>query len=368
MAVPCLLKLPDNTWVHYSRSPANAYTRDFIGPKKHYPLPEQDPFRSGGPFEHAPVATMSAADAALAARHPLDFRLEKLPHTEVEKWRQALGLLQTLDWVPSDPPRERVIPQTVLRELYRQLRDAPYATHEAMANDLDTPAQLQERFAQSVKRFEEYENLHDTFCPTRVWWEADPAAALDAHELQALLDPAKLRPGDILRSADGPALGFTTVDYEVSPLRTTNYAVLDDGTGGESMGNGGMDLLLRSEDGVPVVAEIKGRNDTNLFFALVQALTYAVELTTSHQFKRLARSYPEAFHNLDAASPRSDVSIIYLEAEPPLKDAALRIARELLRDEGSAVSRTVRRIAFLRVESDRGGKLRFTCQALLPAP
>ena len=369
MPVPCLLKLPDNTWVHYSRGIANAVARSFNGKPTKYKLPEEDPFRPGGGFVDALPATMSEADAVLAERCPLPFRLEKLSHEEEAKWRQALDALESLDWTPGAPPsRGRIIPQTELRKLYQQLRDMPFAGQSVLANDPAEPACLQRLFEQSVRDFWDYDNPHDTFCPTRIWWEADPAAAFGAHELQALLDPAKTRPGDIVWSPEGPQVGFTTVDFEVSPLRTTNYAILDDGSSGERQGHGGMDLLLRSEDGTPMVAEIKGAGDSNLFLALVQALTYAVELTTPHQYRRLKRSYPEAFGSLDTEHPRSDVSLVYLgEDDPPLKEATVRIARVLLEGDGGAVARTVRRIAFLRVRLDGEGKLRITCEALVPA-
>ena len=370
MPAPCLLKLPDNTWVHYTRGIRNAKARDFNGEPTQYALPENDPFlHPDGPFAKALPATMSEADAVLAGHFQLPYRLEKLPHEEVEQWRRALDLLESLDWTPGGPPPGRIVPQTDLRKLYLQLRNMPFAEQETMANNPDTPPRLQRLFEESVGQFKIYENGHDTFCPTRIWWTEDQTAAFSAHELQAMLDPAKVQPGNILWSSDGPALGFTTVDYEVSPLRTTNYAVVDDGTRVKNSGLGGMDLLLRSEDGVPVVAEIKGQDDTNMLLALVQALTYTVELTTPHQFRRLKKSYPEAFRDLETESPRSDVSIIYLGADnPPLKEASMQIVREMMRGNDSAVARAVRRIAFLRVQLDGESKLRFSCEKLVPSP
>ena len=322
------------------------------------------PAQGQGAFVGAVQATIEQADAALVEQLQFSFRLKRLRHTDVQQWRLALDALESLDWMPGGPPPGRIVPQTALRKFYWRLRAMSRADQEAMAQKLDTPQLLRQLVKESVQQFAAYENTYDSFSPVRSWWGINVAAAFCARELQALLDPAKIQPGQITWSVNGPTLPFSTVDFEVSSLRTKNQAVLNDGTRVANSGLGGMDLLLCCDDGVPVVAEIKGPGDTNLFLALIQAVTYAVELTTQNQFRRLKKSYPKHFRDLQSERPMSDVSIIYLGTdEPPLKVAAMRIAREYLRGDQSTVECPVRRIAFVRVEFNEG-KLRFSCEAL----
>ena len=158
-------------------------------------------------------------------------------------------------------------------------------------------------------------------------------------------------------------LNFDPVDYEVSLWRTTGNAVFEDGRSGESSSRGGLDLLLRSQDGgLPIVGEIKAAGDTNLFLALIQSLTYAAELTSTNQFDRLKKRYGH-FAALDSARPRCDVYLIFLDNEPKLMKRTVEIARLLLADPTSPVATKVRRIALVRASCEKHGQVQFDEEA-----
>jgi hypothetical protein len=213
---------------------------------------------------------------------------------------------------------------------------------------------LQVLFKESNDHFGRYENIDRSFCEStdrswhQEWLAGSPRfAGHEAKTLVALLSPARCAD---LREVDCKLakLDFRVVDYEVSPLRTEG-ALFESGKKGKSSGAGGLDLLLQASDGdVPIVAEIKAPGDTNMFLALVQTLTYAVELTTPNQLERLRRSYPVHFRQLPLGA-KCDIYIIYFAGHSPrLLKETMRIADKLMADLGCPISRRVRRIAFIQ--------------------
>lgn len=91
---------------------------------------------------------------------------------------------------------------------------------------------------------------------------------------------------------------FDVVDYEIPPARTTKNAPLmlnqyEDGT--PSTKGMKIDLLLRHEDGTPIVGETKVAKvegyDTDAVLALIQALAGATQFATPSQQERLAVHY-----------------------------------------------------------------------------
>ena len=76
-------------------------------------------------------------------------------------------------------------------------------------------------------------------------------------------------------------------------------------------GAGGIDVLLKSHlTGFPVVGEIKVGTDKNAYFGLIQAMTYAVELSTPNQLARLKRHFRPDFGSL--ALEGANVEIVLL--------------------------------------------------------
>jgi hypothetical protein len=153
--------------------------------------------------------------------------------------------------------------------------------------------------------------------------------------------------------AGGPA--FRVVDYEVSLFRTTGGATFEDGKAGTSSGSGGMDLLLQdSESRIPIVGEIKASTDRDLFLALIQALTYATELTTPNQLIRLVGHY--APFNFQTRDRQCDIFLIYdrFGVPPKLVQETQMLATQLLAVQTSPVARRVRRIAVVSANLREG--------------
>jgi hypothetical protein len=125
------------------------------------------------------------------------------------------------------------------------------------------------------------------------------------------------------------------VDDEISPFRTTGGASFEDTATGTS-GGGGVDLLLGDRDGSLLIGEIKAPGDSTLFLALIQSLTYALELTTASQMLRLKTCYPNAYAGLQSHDEgqgcRCDILLIYREGDnPKLLDQSPALARQLLK-------------------------------------
>jgi hypothetical protein len=108
----------------------------------------------------------------------------------------------------------------------------------------------------------------------------------------------------------------------------------------------GMDALLVTEDKLPAVCEIKSETDRNLFFAFVQGLTYATEISTRTQYdavqllaKRYGIELPER-----SAGPFVD---LYLVAAGGVQ-ASCEVTRELYgtKPQLRAVTRELVRVIF----------------------
>jgi hypothetical protein len=61
---------------------------------------------------------------------------------------------------------------------------------------------------------------------------------------------------------------------------------------------------------LPVVGEVKVKSDKNAFFALIQSLAYAVELSTKNQQKRLKATFPNAYQEIVEDEPKIEIAII----------------------------------------------------------
>lgn len=154
------------------------------------------------------------------------------------------------------------------------------------------------------------------------------------------------------REVEGsPELSFRYVAHEVSPLRQT-------APGGPRPSRRSLDLLLSADDGLPIACELKIRDDTPTYPALVQALMYAIELSSESQRSRLDEHYQDTF-TWPVGGPFIDVYL--LAFEPPdrgryrarLHEATRTISAKLVEDP--RCSSVIRRIACVEatVEGDR---------------
>jgi hypothetical protein len=165
---------------------------------------------------------------------------------------------------------------------------------------------------------------------------------------------ARLRPETrIFQSIEGnDSCEICAVDYEIIPFRTTGHASFEDGKVGTS-GGGGLDLLLQDKhSGLPIIGEIKSPGDVNLFLALMQALVYAVELTSSSQAQRLKKFYKQ-FAELpcDDAGCCCDVFLFHRFSDTPkLLKQTQKLASHLLQWRDSTVASKIRQIVIVKAD------------------
>ena len=383
MSKTCLLRLSDKTtWIHYSRGRKTAVVRRYAdpgSPTEEYKLPEEDPELDGRLLAGSTKVGLVEANTYLVELGcPYDPRT--LRFTQIDEWAEVFGCLGQIELeskgnpeIPAPVARAEVllakaIPQTRLRRFYESLRlFSRDEIHGALAAYVSDPGScvgtLQTLFGESANHFARYDNIDQHFHPeSRPWRVVALDGELSANALVGSLHPDRW-PAGVPVSAEAANLNFDPVDHDVSPWRTAGKAVFEDGRSGESSGRGGLDLLLRSQEGgLPIVGEIKAAGDTNLFLALIQALTYAVELTTASQFARLKKHYGQ-FRALDPASPRCDVHLIFLDDEPKLMKRTVEIARLLLDDPTSPVATKIRRIALVRASREKHEQIRFDEEA-----
>ena len=379
MSKTSLFRLLDRTtWVHCSRGRKTAVVRRYPNSgdsSEEYNLPEEDPEREGGPLAGATEVGLAEANARLVELGcPYDPRTLRVK--QADEWAELFKYLGQIE-LEAEGIREGVvpaaragsllaeaIPQTRLRRFYESLRlFARDEVHAAIAAYVSDPGScvgtLQTLFGESASHFARYENIDQHFHPeNRPWRVAAPTETLTENSLTASLDPANW-PAGVPVSSETTNLNFDPVDYQVSLWRTASNAVFEDGRSGKSSGRGGLDLLLRSQDGgFPIVGEIKAVGDTNLFLALIQALTYAAELTSTNQFERLKKHYGH-FAGLDSTNPCCDVYLIFLDDEPKLMQRTAEIARLLLEDTTSPVATKVRRISLVRASCEKHDQIHF---------
>lgn len=170
----------------------------------------------------------------------------------------------------------------------------------------------------------------------------DPPTPFD--ELVKTLHFASHLVGRETEVADDPRLSFAYVDREIFPGRTRGKARMQKRT---------LDLLLVNlKDRTPIVGELKIRNDSLTYFALVQALMHVAELVSDLQRDRLSGHYPNARFGTVGDSPAIDLYVIAFEAadrgayRERSFNAARRIAAAFA--ESADASRFLRRIAFLK--------------------
>ncbi len=212
------------------------------------------------------------------------------------------------------------IPETRLRRYYRCIHEFDKALMVGLADFYQNNVKaLEKLWNDSRKRFDVYENhagwgqgkRKDLPSPPRHLREIKSTNVFTAFVKQAM--------------KDGDFQGFTFVEREINPMRARN-AVFADGTPATKSGKGGIDLLLASNS-TPVVGEVKVKRDKNVFFALLQAMTYAVELSTPKQMSRLRKHFPDSFQNLDLAGGKVNIALFLVN---PVKDPTRKPVENLI--------------------------------------
>lgn len=199
-----------------------------------------------------------------------------------------------------------VVPITKLRRFYEICSLLDHATWENLAAFYKATSKSLERlWNQSREAFIGYRNTDD--------WGGGK---------RKTLPPAPQRvtaiacTNEFARFVESPTNSFwaktsyALVERELNPRRTQR-GFYSDKRPASSSGTGGIDLLFRSNvSGFPVVGEVKVAKDKNAFFALIQAMTYAVELSTPSQLARLKQHYGEHFSTLDPEKGKVEIALL----------------------------------------------------------
>lgn len=379
MAKPMLYRLgsgTDTEWLHVTRGSKTAKVRRFL------PEFREDVFTlpaDSSRLEKALSQGHSHTLGQIAAMtgDALDFEADSVSWRDKGRWCQIVRRLLELDptaqttSVPvrtssAQTSRQRSpIPQTRLRRFYQTLRmlnctEVQGTIVQYLCKCDSLADRLQEVFAESVRHFSCYRNdderFHDRDKDAADWFVDGLEHRAFAKSLVARLQPVADQWHSVLQGYEVKA-----IDYEISPFRTTGRACFEDGKVGTS-GAGGLDLLLVARDGsVPVVGEIKARTDKNLFLALMQALTYAVELTTPAQVMRLRKAYTPEFDGLrcDDLGCQCDLLLLYEDVDPKLLSQTKSLVKRILRP-GTPIGKRVRRISLVRATLTNGCGVRFS--------
>lgn len=255
----------------------------------------------------------------------------------------------------SHPSLEKLIPETALRNLYWLLRDFPSQEfHLAFTKELmRVPKKLDELVERSFRHFSHFKNreaFHER--------GQNGDLTMDRQQSKKLSDQftVEISKQKTVKIQDN--LSFDYVDYDISPLRTTGNPGFESGESSRSSGTGGIDLLLsNAKDQSPIVGEIKAEEDATPLLALIQALTYAIELATPSQRERLQSAYPGRF-KLAEKGPFID---IYLLLVSPPEDIG---AKDFLKAVGSLCKKlmqlkftptVIRKIVCLQTEFRKPG-------------
>ena len=209
--------------------------------------------------------------------------------------------------------QKRIVPTTSIRKLYEFMRDEfndRDFRKELLAAFTAAPESLVKLCKESFAKFTSYENSAEG------WGDGTrknlPAAPVNLNDSNGTNEVVAFFTDDRATCLSGA--GFSYIAREFNPRRTTN-GVFENGLSARSSGAGGIDVFLKKE-GSPVVGEIKVLDDADPFYALIQCLTYAIEVGTKTQLQRL-KNFPignqSEFSELNVESARVDICIICIK-------------------------------------------------------
>lgn len=252
-----------------------------------------------------------------------------LPISDTLTWIRVFHYLET-NGPPKSGGKEEVqerqaivVPITPLRKFYDFLKCVETESLEVLAAFYaNNPAPLIRLWNKSHDTFKSYDNKNQDWGEAlRMGLPNSPGQlgkVTDTDEFTAFLKDNPISLNNNVK--------YAFVQRELNPWRTKQGFFSNDAPATKS-GRGGMDLLLKSEGtGNPVVGEVKVNSDKNAFYALVQAMTYAVELSTENQLARLKKHKSE-FRNLAPHNAKVEILILQINRD---KDASRKNVADLI--------------------------------------
>lgn len=323
-------------WVHYSRSENTLKLREF-----HNTTVEEKTYDLGGDSieeeENVPVIEEWLSISELKKLLPDIKDVETFSVKEengISTWQYILSKLNSDDLntesksSSKDHAEPTVIPITRLRRYYNSMREFEKALFQPLSEFyLKNPKYMRSLWNASQKQFKDYCNQENWSQFERKKVEAFTKKLTDVSSTTEFI-------GYLKNNKLGDT-GFEYVDREISPWQTKNGVYSKSKKTGKTSGAGGIDVLLRSNEGVPVIGEVKIKQDYNTFFALIQAMTYAVELSTLNQLKRL-KEFRTAFKDLDPANGAIEIAIILVnhdEKKDLTWDSAVKLISRLNKEK-----------------------------------
>lgn len=187
------------------------------------------------------------------------------------------------------------IPVTKIREFYKFLRLFSTETELKILKDFNRG----KNYTKLVKIFEDSKIHFKKYCSVDTFTSSTKRKPLPPIPLaiNSTNDVVSILEGKSTNSVIGIGkknLDFIYIEREISPLRTPGGIPYETGKSGKSSGIGGLDFIgWNIKDNLPILGEIKVKNDENPFFAIIQLLTYLSELSSPNQVKRI--NYTELF-------------------------------------------------------------------------
>ena len=248
------------------------------------------------------------------------------------------------------------IPDTRLRQRYKMLTSISTKDRSNLCAQLaENPRGLVEEFCEAIRLVDtSYKNTEQSFHPGGR--KIDPVPRGGRMYMALFKEGPLTVPG-----ADG--YSFRIKDYEIGPLRAT-------GAGAKMSGAGGIDYVALSEGmpRIPILGEMKVKDDKDTFYALVQLLCYLSEMSSKSQVDRSNRWL---FGGELGYPVRWDIHILLCDfndrgTKGPMIDQTHRLAMAFRQglDEHTDVSPVLGRILCLRFrksQSDRALDLIWRC-------
>lgn len=305
----------EERWFHVSGGKANTIYRELP-----YPFPEQIVFSN----EERSFESLERLESNRLKEigEDLGISYSKVPKEELGIWAKFAA--------QHDSPMEarRIIPITPIRKLYEFLRDdfdVRGFREQLLQSFGNTTRDLIKLCQDSFNSYSMYENCDEGWPPTERTDLKNPTDLAQVRNTNDLIA--------ILKNEDGlPCLDYKYVTYELNPRRTSGRAIFDNGLPATSSGLGGIDVLLRSPKGAPVIGEIKINDDADPFYAIIQSLTYAIETATLNQLNRIRKRGVHGNNCFNEYQGKHvDICIILLNhTKEDMIEASLKLGKEVV--------------------------------------